>query len=347
MKFFYRILVVLSLVVFASIFVSPQVVWLSGLLALMIPLVLIANCVLLIYLIISKSGLFIYPLIVCVVGLLFLSRTIALYNTVGVGEVLKVLSYNVRVFNVYSHLNSDFVQSRKTVDWVVARDDDVKCLQEFYVKPGDKIFGTLKSISEKNPYYHFEPTHINSDGAQFGMAIFSKYPIIHRGSLQVTESSNNSILYADIVRNKDTVRIYNVHLQSMSIDEQQLTNSSRKDISKNLKQLLSQLKHGFIQRAAQIDNLCEHLERSPYPVILAGDLNDMPYSYTYQKLKKYLHSSFENGGKGFGFTFNGRLFFLRIDNQFYSDEITLGSFETHRKIKHTDHFPVSAEYSLE
>jgi endonuclease/exonuclease/phosphatase family metal-dependent hydrolase len=82
-------------------------------------------------------------------------------------------------------------------------------------------------------------------------------------------------------------------------------------------------------------------------VILTGDLNDMPYSYSYQKLKKYLHSSFENGGRGFGFTFNGRMFFLRIDNQFYSEGVTLNEFETHRNVKYTDHFPISADYSLE
>ena len=347
LKIFFRIFTGLSLVSFASIFISPEVVWLSGLMALMIPLVLIINTVLLVYLIINGSKFFIYPLVVSVVGLLFLSRTIALYSPVEVEDKLKVLSYNVRVFNVYSHLNNDFVQSRKTVDWVVERDDHIKCLQEFYVEPGDEIFGTIKAIRGKNPYYHFEPTYTNSDGAQFGMAIFSKYPIIHRGALQVSKGSINNILYADLIKGNDTLRVYNVHLESMSIDERQLTNTNRENISKNVKQLLSQLKHGFIQRAAQIDNLCDHLERSPYPVILVGDLNDIPYSYSYQRLKKYLHSAFENGGRGFGFTFNGKLFFLRIDNQFYSDGFILSNFITHRQVKHTDHFPVSAEYSLE
>ena len=67
----------------------------------------------------------------------------------------------------------------------------------------------------------------------------------------------------------------------------------------------------------------------------------------YQKLKKYLYSSFENGGRGFGFTFNGQLFFLRIDNQFYGEGIKLTEFVTHRKVKHTDHYPISAKYSLD
>lgn len=271
----------------------------------------------------------------------------ALRTTEKSRDAIEVLSYNVRVFNVYSHLNTDFVSSRETIEWVAQRDDDIKCLQEFYVQPGSEIFSSIKVISQKTPYHYFEPIVTNSIGAQFGMAIFSKYPIIHRGSLQATKSSHNSILFADIVKGKDTIRVYNVHLESMSIDEGELTSSNSETISKNLRQLFSQLKHGFIRRAAQIDNLCDHLEKSPYPVILTGDLNDMPYSYSYQKLKKYLHSSFENGGHGFGFTFNGKLFFLRIDNQFYSEGIKLNQFETHRKVKHTDHYPISAKYSLD
>jgi len=346
LKIFFKLFLVLSLVVFASIFVSPQVIWFSGLLSMAIPLVLLLNSALLVYLLLKSSGLFIYPLLVCCGGLLFLTKTVA-FNDQEPSEGFEVLSYNVRVFNVYNHLNTDFVQSKQTIDWVVDRDDDIKCLQEFYVRPGDEIFGTVKAISRKNPYYHFEPTYTNKDGAQFGMAIFSKFPIIHRGSLQVNANSINNILFADIVMDADTMRVYNVHLESMSIDEKQLANSNRENLSNNLKQLVGKLKHGFIERAAQIDNLCEHLERSPYPIILAGDLNDMPYSYSYQKLKKHLHSSFENGGSGFGFTFNGRLFFLRIDNQFYSEGVNLALFVTHREVKHTDHFPISAKYSLE
>ena len=315
---------------------------------MMIPIVLLLNSALLIYFILKASRLFVYPLLVCIAGLLFLTRTVAI-NELSSSDGLAVLSYNVQVFNVYNHLNTDFLQSRQTIDWVIDRNDDLKCLQEFYVKSGDDLFGTIRSIGNKNPYYHFEPTYKDRSGGQFGMAMFSKYPMVHKGTLRLTNGghSMNNAIFADIAVGDDTVRIYNVHLESMGIDEDRLVNSNSENISKNLKQLLKQLKNGFVQRAAQIDNLCKHLERSPYPVILAGDLNDMPYSYSYQKLKKYLHSSFENGGNGFGFTFNGRLFFLRIDNQFFSDGLILRSFNTHREVKYTDHFPISAIYSWE
>lgn len=346
-KLVFRIIWVVSLIIFASIFVSPQIFWFSGILSLLIPLVLIFHTVGFFYLLLKRSKKALYPLTLLAVGLIFLNRTISLHGPLDQEGELSVLSYNVRVFNLYDHLNTDFISSKNTIKWVLERNDDIKCFQEFYYDPESDFFNTVQSISKKNPYFHFEPKVTNSIGAQFGMAIFSKYPIINRGNLDVTQKSTNDVLYVDVDLGDDTVRIYNVHLESMSIDENRLTNSNPETLSRNLGELLSQLRHGFDHRAKQIDELCQHIKRSPYPVILAGDLNDIPYSYSYQKLKKYLYSSFENAGRGFGFTFNGKLFFLRIDNQFYSDGIHINQFETLKKIKYTDHFPVSAVYSMD
>ena len=89
------------------------------------------------------------------------------------------------------------------------------------------------------------------------------------------------------------------------------------------------------------------IETSPYPVICAGDFNDMPYSYSYQFMKRTLKNAFEEVGTGLGFTYNGNtLRVLRIDNQFYSPGVSAEQFETLTQIKFTDHFPVRGLYSL-
>jgi len=346
-KFIFRIFWVISLIIFASIFITPQFFWLTGVLSLLIPLVIIMHLAFLVYFVIKPSNKIWYSITVLAVGLLFLSRTISLHGPIEGEGSLSVLSYNVRVFNVYSHLNKNFEISKSTIQWTINRDDDVLCLQEFYYEPNSEIFNTLEILSKDYPHFHFQPKATNQIGAQFGMAIFSKHPIIDQGSLDITRHSMNDILFTDLNLGSDTVRIYNVHLESMSIDENQLTNSNSENFSQNLGELFSQLRYGFSQRAAQIDKLCDHIQGSPYPVILTGDLNDVPYSYSYQKLKKYLHSSFENAGKGFGFTFNGKLFFLRIDNQFYSEDLEIKKFQTLRKVKYTDHFPIYGEYSFD
>lgn len=100
-------------------------------------------------------------------------------------------------------------------------------------------------------------------------------------------------------------------------------------------------------RASQVKILSEHIKNSPYPVILAGDFNDVPYSYTYFTLKSILLNAFEEAGRGFGFTYNKVLFFLRIDNIFYDEAFEIRQFKTHREVDYSDHYPISAVFKLD
>jgi endonuclease/exonuclease/phosphatase (EEP) superfamily protein YafD len=112
--------------------------------------------------------------------------------------------------------------------------------------------------------------------------------------------------------------------------------------------VLRKLKVGVFERSKQVRELADFIKRSPYRVICAGDFNDMPYSYNYQYMKKRLRNSFEESGKGFGFTYNGNtLKMLRIDNQFYSTGVRSLDFQTLDSIKFSDHFPVRGEYLIE
>jgi endonuclease/exonuclease/phosphatase family metal-dependent hydrolase len=90
----------------------------------------------------------------------------------------------------------------------------------------------------------------------------------------------------------------------------------------------------------------EHIRESPYPVIVCGDFNDTPFSYTYNELAKELKNAFVEAGSGIGATYNGPLPFLRIDNQFHSEELKAAGYETHYEMGLSDHFPISAKYVL-
>ena len=142
----------------------------------------------------------------------------------------------------------------------------------------------------------------------------------------------------------DTLRVYNVHLQSMSIDERKIGDMEK--AKENYTQIAKKLQFGFVSRAREVDHLAAHISQSPYRTVVCGDFNDIPYSYTYLKLKQFLHNAFEEAGNGLGFSYNGRLFFLRIDNQFYSDGLKAHHFSTNRKVLYSDHFPIKAYYSL-
>jgi endonuclease/exonuclease/phosphatase family metal-dependent hydrolase len=283
-------------------------------------------------------------LIVLIIGYSFILRSYGFHFNKDIrnSQDLRVLSYNVRVFNVYEQLQDpDFRSSKNMIHWIESQPAEVICLQEFYTAPLDTIFNTVKRISKHHPYYNYTSFFVNKGGtSSFGMAIFSKLPVIDKGALQFAEKTNNQILFADIKKGKDTVRIYNIHLQSMSLEEQEIV------ISRNMKGLLKKLKAGSIQRSKQIGVLNRHIEKCPYSnIIICGDLNDTPYSYSYQTLKKTFNNSFEEAGNGFGFTYNGNLL-LRIDNQFTSKNILVESFKVHNEMRYSDHFPIEGIYSL-
>lgn len=259
---------------------------------------------------------------------------------------IKVLSYNTRVFNVYNHLGKKdkWKSTKDMTKWIVDGNFDIMCFQEFYYEPLNKNFNTIKNLKAKNKYNHyFYKTLTNRSDGQFGLAIFTKYKILNKGVINFNKKINNQIIYVDLKIKADTVRVYNCHLISNNLDDSEMPdsdNSTKKNGSK-IKKLASVLKKGFAKRANQIDSLIKDIDKCPYKIILCGDLNDLPYSYTYKKLKSNLDNCFEQKGNGMGFSYNGKIPFLRIDQIFVSEQIQTKSFVTHFKVKYSDHFPIS------
>ena len=150
-------------------------------------------------------------------------------------------------------------------------------------------------------YIHFRGKNI------LGHAIFSKYPLINTYSFDFEDSYNNA-LSADLVKDTDTLRVYNLHLQSLSIKPrvsylQELNNEV-------LRKRISTL---FIKQQEQVELIVEHKNNSRYPVIISGDFNNTPFSYTYRKLSESMNDAFVEAGNGIGTTFLFEYYPMRID----------------------------------
>jgi endonuclease/exonuclease/phosphatase family metal-dependent hydrolase len=223
---------------------------------------------------------------------------------------------------------------------------DIQCYQEFYNDSKHNIFDVSNDLKKMNYHAYVHAVYRNRINAEFGLAIFSKFPIINKGEVPFREKKRfNSAIYVDVVTQKDTLRIINMHLQSIYLDENQLLDDNTTE--KEVKGVVEKLKKGFLSRAEQIEDLQQFIRKTKYPTILCGDLNDMPYSFAYQSLNSILENAFETEGNGLGFTYNGKLFFLRIDHQFFSKQLDPLSFKVHREAKNSDHFPISVVYELE
>jgi endonuclease/exonuclease/phosphatase family metal-dependent hydrolase len=273
---------------------------------------------------------------------------------------LRLLSANVRIFNVYAHLRrADPAAPAKAMAWLAASPADVLCLQEFYQEPAGtrSADGDLFRVGEKlgpasGRQVFVSKSLTNPQGAQFGLAIFSRLPIVGRGEIAFGRLSQNHAMWVDVVGPgaRDTVRVFNAHLQSMSLDEGDLVaaGSSKAGLRRKGRGLLGRFVRGAAARAWQADTLVARIARSPYPVLLAGDCNDLPYSYSYNRLAGPLQNAWATVGFGPGNTYHGRLPpLLRIDQQFAGPQWQVLACRVHTEIPYSDHFPVEALYQLQ
>ncbi|OKL42167.1 endonuclease/exonuclease/phosphatase family protein [Pontibacter flavimaris] len=340
--------------------VPPSTFWPAGFVAFSLPGALVLNFLFLLYWVLRRSWLLVLPLSAFMLAWSYYARLV----TINFGEevpegakTLQVMSYNVHVFNAYDKIVEGVPQvSTDMIDWVAEHPADVFCLQEFYSRVNSLEYNNFNRIGTRYGKYKYVSTlETDKVKANLGVVIFSKYPILIGGTIHFNNSyrqSANRAAWADINVKGDTVRVYAVHLQSMSIKSEDIENTysaigDEASFKKESRNLARRLRSGFISRAAQVQQLLEHVQASPYPVIVCGDFNDIPFSYTYNELAKALQNAHEKAGNGVGATYNGPLPFLRIDNQFYSQGLEAYNFQTHYEMGLSDHFPISATYVLQ
>lgn len=265
---------------------------------------------------------------------------------------LKVLSYNVRLFDLFNPSFSEALDSRNQIfDFIHNQAPDVLCLQEFYRqdKPTDfEVMDSLNLLMQTRDY-HERSAHKRRTRENYGIAMFSKYPMIARGDVMFEAQGVqdfNYCIFADIVKGQDTFRVYNVHLQSIRLHtdphiegEEVKTYGSKKGAIAVYRKLRS----AFEKRADQARRVVEHLKTSPYPVIVCGDFNDTPMSYTYNQFQLALLDAFRSSGKGLGTTYVGRLPAGRIDYLFYSPLLSVSQFQIQKHTR-SDHRAISCVF---
>jgi len=238
-------------------------------------------------------------------------------------NTLKVLTYNVRLFNAYENKPTEDVLASFSKLLETER-PDVICIQEYYKK------SNLNFSSYPYQYLHFRNEKVN-----LGHAILSKYPLINTGAFDF-KNSNNNTLYADIVKGNDTLRVYNIHLQSLGIKPSvtYLQDGDKDRIRKKMTET-------FKQQQSQVEEIMAHKESVKHPVIVSGDLNNTPFSYSYNKLQKGMKDAFLERGSGLGTTFKFDGYPMRIDYIMTSTNLDVVTFKTIDE-SFSDHFPLSA-----
>ncbi|MGY2131236.1 endonuclease/exonuclease/phosphatase family protein [Hymenobacter sp. HD11105] len=351
------------LVAIACVQIPAHVFWPASFGALTLPIALGLNLAAALYWLLRDWRVAALPLLATLLTWPHFQRGLALHPlhvasapTGQDAKQVRMLSANVRIFNVYPQLRDpNLASSRQLIQWLAENPADVLCLQEFYNEPrgsdqDKQIFRTVEKIGRQAGRQAFvSKTLTNSIGAEFGLAIFSRFPIVKRGTISFGKLTQNHAMFADLrLPAGDTIRVYNFHLQSMSMEEKAIVDSysSKEGLKREGRGLLRRYKRGLIARSVQIDTLTRRFERCRYPILLAADLNDLPYSYTYDQLADRFQNAWTAVGTGIGSTYNGRLPFVRIDHQFAGPRWIVEDFHVNYEIPHSDHYPTSGTYRL-
>ena len=266
-------------------------------------------------------------------------------------KIIKVMTFNVRAFNIYKWEKQK--DARDSIFRFIHKEDpDIICFQEYYTQEkglfaASRIYRSLKNT----PYRHTYSTIGETSNSQYGIATFSSYPIVGKGTFHFDNTFNTAI-YTDIKINEDTVRIFNNHLQSVHLSSKHYSFLDSLNIRYNDQQLdeivdiSHRLKDAFVRRSKQADIISGRISESPHPVIVCGDFNDTPVSYVYKKIRSHLSDSFIEAGWGIGNTYPGITPSLRIDYILHNQK--MNAIYTERiRLKLSDHYPLITYLKLE
>jgi endonuclease/exonuclease/phosphatase family metal-dependent hydrolase len=351
-----RIVFVLnSLVILALLFsylapyISPELMWQVAFLGLAYPVLLVLNIIFIIYWLAFFNMKFLFSLCAIIIGWKFIPRYIQLggHPTLK-GEVQnewRVVSFNTKYFGVLDSFESK--ESDLLMEKLNRINPDVVCMQEFHVPAFN-----YPSLQQQVMDYFKTYKWINGINAKElnrteNVIVFSKHPIIQSGIVERDNNSGNFTIYADIVKQGDTVRFINTHLQSIGFSKEEyrvimaLMGEEDSISFSKLKGVGAKMKYAYLLRARQVDAIRQFIDESPHPIILCGDFNDSPVSYAYRQLRGDMKDAFMEAGSGFGRTYIGNAPSLRIDYilyqpSFYATEYYAKGFDF------SDHKLVSA-----
>jgi endonuclease/exonuclease/phosphatase family metal-dependent hydrolase len=349
----------------ANQFMHPDRWWMISLLALIFPLLLLLVVGFLVFwLFFTSRHLALISLLALVLGWSNIHAFLALnlpkrFNPAkSSASTLRVMTWNVRRWDEFITKKPGASGHRaKMLEFISAMHPDIVCLQEFFDSNDPKTFESNIPYFQHQlnyPFYFVSHDYVRKDGTyETGEIIFSKYPM---QATQLTKfagpglKASESLIRADLLINGQTIRVFSTHLQSVMFGDKEFRDV---EIIRNVddsmveasKSIAKKLKRANGLRSSQADLVREQLDLSPYPVILCGDFNDVPNSYSYFRIRGDRQDAFIAQGCGIGRTYihlspTLRIDYILADKRFHVLQCSPFS------LPYSDHHPVVADMEL-
>lgn len=249
-------------------------------------------------------------------------------------------AFTLMTYNVHGFADENF--DSKVDDFVAYFEQnnlpDVVCFQEY--------LRSTESIERIDSLFSKYNKQENEEYMNLKLVTYSRYPIIETGYIK----KHGTTQWCDIVVNKrDTVRIFNNHLYSMSItdDEQNDIDAGRiLADGERMATILHRIADNSSLRATHVDTVRSVIAATPYAHIVCGDFNDTPKSYVYRRISKGLNDAFVEQGRGSGYTFRPMHSLLRIDYVLYSNDMECRRYAKDAECHLSDHLPLTVNMKI-
>lgn len=325
-------------------------------LGLAFPLLLLLNLVLLLIRLVRRDRVF---TILVIVVLLICRRSIEYYSPLHffrpeppTENTLKVLTYNVRCFGYKDHTTDN---PNEIIRYIAASDADIVCLQEYLEGDAENILsaGKIARALSMYPYHYYRPL-VYYRHYSTGLAIFSKYPILSSRKVRYDSTFNGSTIHEIDVRGR-RVTVVNNHLESFKLTQEDrsrytdfIRNANSSTLSRVQDIFRTKVGQAFRIRAEQAGIVAEEIGELPDgSLIICGDFNDTPLSYTYRTICGRLGDAYAESGVGPGISYNRSIFRFRIDHILHSSDMKAYSATVDSRLRLSDHYPVWCILELE
>ncbi|GGK33025.1 endonuclease [Yeosuana aromativorans] len=328
---FNTILAAVLLVSFVLPYLPPKTFSQLSVLSLSVPFLIVVNVLFFLYWLLKVKRQLVLSLLILIIGYVFYGSLYKFSSSedsdINTDDAFKVMNYNVRLFNLYKWIPQQDVDV-KIVDFIKEQAPDILSIQEYH--PDSRI-----DLS----FFKYRYDKLSGKHTKHGQVILSQFPIVNSGSVEFPNTANNAI-YADVVKGNDTIRVYNIHLESLRIDTD--VDKLKEEGSERLFKVAGST---FKMQQFQTELFLLHKRQCHYKMIICGDFNNTAFSYVYRKIKGDLNDTFKEAGNGFGRTYDFRFFPVRIDFIFADEAFAVNKFKTFDD-HFSDHYPIMTTLSL-
>lgn len=264
---------------------------------------------------------------------------------------IKLLSYNIMGFDGTTKQDG----KNPILTYLKESNADILCLQEYATMESARHLSQkdVEKALKAYPYHAIHPIG-SGKGSTNKIACYSKYPILSSRVLDYVSGYNGSVLY-EVKIGEDTITVINNHLESNKLTqadkvvyEDMLKAPEKEKVKHGIRLLIRKLAEASAIRAPQTDTIAKEIASSPHAsIIVCGDFNDTPISYTHRVISQGLDDAFIQSGRGLGISYNQNKFYFRIDNILTSKNLKAYNCTVDRSIKVSDHYPIWCYISKE